>query len=251
MARPVVGIVCCRRAIGEDRAQAVMERYIAPVMEHADAAALLIPSLPALMAAKEIAPRIDGLLLTGSPSNVEPGRYGDGGAADAEGPYDPDRDAMTADLVAACLDLGRPVFGICRGLQELNVVFGGTLRRDMSRSDELLRHHAPADADWDGMFAHGHEVALVEGGLLNTATGQDSLWVNSVHFQGISRLGNGLRVEAVAPDGVVEAVSARVNGAPVLGVQWHPEWRTDADPHSQTYFHLLGRALRGDPIDSN
>src|SRR3546814_14343356 len=126
---------------------------------------------------------------------------------------------MTANLVAACLDLGKPVFGICRGLQELNVAFGGTLRRDMGRSDALLPHHAPADADWEGMFAHGHDVALAEGGVLNKATGQRNLWVNSVHYQGIARLGDGLRVEAAAPDGVIEAVSARENGAPVRGVR--------------------------------
>src|SRR3546814_6828469 len=107
MTRPVVGIVCCNRTIGHDQAQAVMERYMTAAMEHADVAALLIPSLPALMTAREVAPRIDGLLLTGSPSNVEPERYGEGDAADAEGPYDPDRDTMTANLVAACLDLGR------------------------------------------------------------------------------------------------------------------------------------------------
>ncbi|HVI98023.1 MAG TPA: gamma-glutamyl-gamma-aminobutyrate hydrolase family protein [Sphingomonas sp.] len=250
MTRPVVGIVCCNRTIGHDQAQAVMERYMTAAMEHADVAALLIPSLPALMTAREVAPRIDGLLLTGSPSNVEPERYGEGGAVDAEGPYDPDRDTMTADLVAACLDLGKPVFGICRGLQELNVAFGGTLRRDMSRSDALLPHHAPADSDWEGMFAHGHDVALTEGGVLNKATGQHNLWVNSVHYQGIARLGDGLRVEATAPDGVIEAVSARVNGAPVLGVQWHPEWDTAADPNSVTYFHLLGHALRGELNDA-
>src|SRR3546814_2633575 len=97
MTRPVVGIVCCNRTIGHDQAQAVMERYMTAAMEHADVAALLIPSLPALMTAREVAPRIDGLLLTGSPSNVEPERYGEGDAADAEGPYDPDRDTMRSE----------------------------------------------------------------------------------------------------------------------------------------------------------
>src|SRR3546814_13515564 len=92
------------------------------------------------------------------------------------------------------------------------------------------------------MFAHGHDVALAEGGVLNKATGQRNLWVNSVHYQGIARLGDGLRVEAAAPDGVIEAVSARVNGAPVLGVQWHPEWNTAADPNSVTSFHPPGRS---------
>ena len=167
MTRPVLGVVCCTRTIGHDQAQAVMERYVTAAMRHADVAALLVPSFPKLMQASEVASRIDGLLLTGSPSNVEPARYGQGDAADAEGPYDPRRDTMSADLVSACLDLGRPVFGICRGLQELNVAFGGTLRRDMGgHAPELIAHHAPADASWEEMFAYGHDVELAEGGLL-------------------------------------------------------------------------------------
>lgn len=232
--------------IGHDQAQAVMERYVTAAMRHADVAALLVPSLPDLMQAREIAPRIDGLLLTGSPSNVDPARYGQADAEDAEGPWDFHRDRMSADLVSACLDLGKPVFGICRGLQELNVAFGGTLRRDMGHASELLPHHAPEDASWDEMFAHSHEVELTEGGLLNRATGQRHMRVNSVHYQGIDRLGSGLHVEATAPDGVIEAFSARVNGAPVLGVQWHPEWQTRDNPNSVSYFQLLGRALRGE-----
>ena len=143
MARPVLGIICCTRTVGQDEAQAVMNRYVTAAMAHADCAALLVPSLPALMDAAEVAPRLDGLLLTGSPSNVAPARYGEGDAADAEGPFDAARDEMTAALVEACLAGGKPVFGICRGLQELNVIFGGTLRRDMSRADAPLPHHAP------------------------------------------------------------------------------------------------------------
>lgn len=249
MARPVLGIICCTRTVGQDQAQAVMDRYVTAAMAHADCAALLVPSLPALMQAAEVAPRLDGLLLTGSPSNIAPARYGDEDAADAEGPFDAARDAMTAALVEACLAAGKPVFGICRGLQELNVIFGGTLRRDMSSADAPLPHHAPAEADWDAMFAHGHDVTLTPGGVLSTALRQERMRVNSVHFQGVARLADGLRVEASAPDGVVEAFSATRNGAPVLAVQWHPEWRTAEHRASQTYFNLLGRALRGERID--
>lgn len=246
MTRPVLGIICCSRAVGEDQAQIVMDRYAMPAMEYADCAALLVPALPGLMRATEVASRIDGLLLTGSPSNVVPALYGEADAADAEGPYDAARDTMAADLAIACMARGKPVFGICRGLQELNVIFGGTLRRDMSRSGDLLPHHADQDADWDAMFDHGHEVALAPGGVLRGAIGSGRMWVNSVHFQGIARLGDGLRVEATAPDGVIEAFSSQHTGAPVLAVQWHPEWRTESNPHSQIYFHLLGRALRGE-----
>jgi putative glutamine amidotransferase len=248
--RPVVGVVCCTRTLGSEQAQAVINRYVVGALRYADAAALLVPALPDLMSAREVAPRLDGVLLTGSPSNVEPARYGQAGAADAEGPFDPARDAMTAGLVEAMLELSKPVFGVCRGLQELNVAFGGTLRRDMGRSLDLIRHHAPADTSFDDMFEHSHPVALIHGGVLNRAYGREALAVNSVHFQGVDRLAPGLSVEATAPDGVIEAVSAEVNGAPVLAVQWHPEWRPEANPDSQTFFRLLGRALRGERLSS-
>jgi putative glutamine amidotransferase len=246
--RPVLGVVCCTRTVGIEPAQAVMNRYVAAAIAHADAAALLVPALPALMSAAEVAPRLDGLLLTGSPSNVEPQRYGQEDASETAGPFDPDRDAMTAGLIKAMLDLGKPVFGVCRGLQELNVAFGGALRRDTGRNPDLLEHHAPSDVGFNEMFGHEHEVILTPGGVLNQAFGRDRLRVNSVHYQGVDRLGEGLTVEARAPDGLIEAVSANVRGAPVLAVQWHPEWETDKNPDSQSFFRLLGRALRGEPI---
>jgi putative glutamine amidotransferase len=249
--RPVLGIACCTRTVGTEPAQAVMNRYVVHALRYAGVAGLLVPALPELMSAREVAPRLDGLLLTGSPSNIEPGRYGQADAPDAEGPYDPSRDTMTADLIAAMLDLGKPVFGICRGLQEVNVAFGGALRRDASRADELIAHHAPDEAPFEAMFDHQHDVALAPGGLLNRGLGRASLRVNSVHYQAIDTLGAGLIVEATAPDGVVEAVSARVGDAQVLAVQWHPEWRTDANPDSQAFFRLLGRVLRGEPVQSD
>jgi putative glutamine amidotransferase len=151
-------------------------------------------------------------------------------------------------VVDATLQAARPVFGICRGFQELNVAFGGSLRRDTSTSEALLAHHAPADASYTEMFEHLHDVRLVPGGILAEAYGRSALHVNSVHFQGVEKLGMGLSVEATAPDGLVEAFSTHVNGAPVLAVQWHPEWGTDDQPESQTFFRLLGQALRGDSL---
>lgn len=249
MTRPVLGVICCTRIVGVEPAQAVMHRYVTAAMRYADAAVLLVPSLPELMNAAEVAPRLDGLLLTGSPSNVEPHRYGHEGADDAAGPYDPARDQMTRDLVEAMLALGKPVFGICRGLQELNVIFGGTLRRDTATHPDLVSHHAPDGVPFNEMFDHFHPVALTPGGLLASHFGADSLTVNSVHYQGVGQLGAGLTVEATAPDGVVEAFSANINNAPVLAVQWHPEWDTTTNPDAQSYFRLLGRALRGERLN--
>ena len=247
MTRPVAGIICCTRTVGIEPAQAVMNRYVAGAMRYADAAALLVPSMPELMKASEVAARLDGLMLTGSPSNLDPTLYGDD-VADAPGPFDAARDSMTADLIKAMLDLGRPVFGVCRGFQEINVAFGGTLRRDMSTQGAPLAHHAPDEVDFDGMFDHLHPVDLTPGGLLSNAFETDRAVVNSVHYQGVDRLGAGLLVEARAPDGVVEAVSAKVNGAPVLAVQWHPEWKTERNPQSQAFFQVFGRALRGEGL---
>lgn len=247
MARPVAGIICCTRTVGIEPAQAVMNRYVASAMAYADAAALLIPSMPQYMRASDVAGRLDGLLLTGSPSNLDPSAYGEA-ADDAPGPFDPARDSMTGDLIRAMLDLGRPVFGICRGFQELNVAFGGSLRRDASESEDLLRHHAPDEVGFNEMFDHLHEVDLAPGGVLAGALGAGRIRVNSVHYQGVDRLGEGLSVEARADDGLVEAFSARVNSAPVLAVQWHPEWRTGENPQSQVFFNVFGRALRGQSL---
>ena len=241
-ARPVLGIIACNRIVGTEPAQAVMERYIRAAMTYADVAALIVPSLPDLMTAAEVAPRLDGILLTGSPSNVATARYGDDGG---DGPFDEGRDEIALSLVDRMIDLQKPVFGICRGFQEINVALGGTLRRDTSASDDLLRHHAPDGVAFDAMFDHRHPVALAEGGMLAKAYARPAIEVNSVHYQGIGSLADGLTIEARAPDGLVEAYSARPNGAPLLAVQWHPEWGTENDPDSQTYFHLLGKALRG------
>lgn len=242
-ARPVLGVIACNRMVGSEVAQAVMNRYIRAAMAYADVAALIIPSLPDLMTAADVAPRIDGILLTGSPSNVATRLYGEDGG---DGPYDDGRDEIAMSMVDRMIQAQKPVFGICRGFQEINVALGGSLRRDTSTSDTLMRHHAQNDVGFDAMFDHRHAVDLTDGGMLADAYGKGALDVNSVHYQGIGKLADGLNVEACAPDGLVEAYSARPNGAPLLAVQWHPEWGTENDPDSQIYFQLLGKALRGE-----
>jgi putative glutamine amidotransferase len=247
--RPVLGVISCNRSVENQSAQVVMTRYLNSALTYAEAAGLLVPAMPDLMHAKEVAPRLDGLLLTGTPSNLDPKRYGVL-VDDAPGPFDPARDEMTAHLIEGMLDLGKPVFGICRGFQELNVAFGGTLRRDMAEHPDLIAHHAPSEKSFAEYFEHTHPVTLEEGGVLKRAYRRDELDVVSVHYQGVDKLGAGLKVEAKAPDGVIEAISAEVNGAPVLAVQWHPEWKAHENPQSQTFFELLGRALRGERLSA-
>jgi putative glutamine amidotransferase len=247
MTRPVLGIICCTRDVGDEPAQTLKNRYAIPAMRYADAAALLVPALPDLIDPLDIAPRLDGLLLTGSPSNVDPTRYGEA-IDDPPGPFDWHRDEMVFRLVEAMLAQERPVFGICRGFQELNVAFGGTLRRDVSESGRMLEHHAPRETPFAEMFDHHHDIDLTPDGLLADAFQKQRLTVNSVHYQGIDRLGSGLTVEATAPDGLVEAFSGYVGKSPVLAVQWHPEWDTEHVNEYQIYFKMLGRALRGDEL---
>ncbi len=242
MSRPVLGISCDNRPFGEETAQVAINRYVEAAMRYADVAALLIPALPELMKPEEVAGRLDGILLTGSPSNVEPWRYGQANVADAAGPFDPGRDSMALGLIGAMAEAKRPVFGVCRGFEEVNVAFGGDLRRDASASPDLIHHHAPDGASLPELFAHEHGVALTPGGILARAFARDALTVNSVHYQAVGRLGDGLTVEATSPDGLVEAVSA----PGVLAVQWHPEWRAADHPDSQTFFRLLGRMIRGE-----
>jgi putative glutamine amidotransferase len=242
--RPVVGIICCNRSFGADTAQAAMNRYVIAAMRYGDISALLIPALPELVSANDVIARLDGLLLTGSPSNVAPAQYNDSDAGD--GPFDTARDEMMLRLVE--MVRGRkPLFGVCRGFQEINVAFGGTLRRDTSAEVATLKHHAPDGAAFDAMFDHRHDINLRPNGLLHKHIGADRLAVNSVHYQGVGTLGQGLQIEATAPDGLIEAVSSQ-DGAPVLAVQWHPEWDAMHNQQSQIFFALLGRALRGEQL---
>ena len=243
-ARPILGMICCQRHVGTEYAQAVMERYLYGVSPHVDAIPLLIPSLPAFVDAETVGGRLDGLLLTGSPTNMQPHRYGED-IADAPGPFDPNRDEMAMALADVMLKAGKPVFGICRGFQELNVHFGGTLRRDMADPARAFQHHSPDGVSFDAMFAHEHDVRLEEGGAILAAIGQADIKVNSVHYQGVDKLGADLRVEARAPDGVVEAFSSTARGGPVLAVQWHPESKPEVNEKSRKLFGLMGRVLRG------
>jgi putative glutamine amidotransferase len=239
--RPLVGIICCNRQIGVETAQAVMNRYVYSVARHAAADVVLLPALEPGQDIANIVRRLDAVLLTGSLSNLEPARSG---ASDGGGPFDAHRDHLAAELLAAAAAHDKPLFGICRGLQEINVALGGTLRADLSAISGM--HHAAADVGFAGMFDHIHDVALTPEAVLARLTGQTSLTVNSVHYQGIASLAPSLRIEAQAPDGLIEAVSGRSGSAPLLGVQWHPEWNADNDGYSCAFFALLGQAARGE-----
>jgi putative glutamine amidotransferase len=242
MSRPLLGIVACTRDVDDEKIHRVIDRYLRAPARWSGVDVVLVPALGLLADQRNLAARLDGLLLTGSTSNLESWRYG---GRDDHGPFDPDRDLTSLTLASAMLDTGKPVFGICRGFQELNVVFGGTLQH-LSTTRQAI-HHAPAGVSIPEMFAHAHTVRPVAGGVLARALGEAAMTVNSVHFQGVQILGSGLSAEALAPDGLVEAFSTRVGTADVLAVQWHPEWDADTNPQSRWFFTQLGRAMGAQP----
>lgn len=248
MTQKIVGIICCKRLINDVAAQAVIERYIINTVPLMGAVPLLIPSLPDILDIEEIATRLDGLLLTGSASNIDPKAYGDG-AEDAPGPFDIDRDKTAMALADAFLKMQKPVFGICRGFQELNVHFGGTLARNLSDGNRALNHHAPDGVSYKEMFEYGHEVILENSGALSKLYQTSRIQVNSVHFQGVDRLADGLEVLARAPDGVIEAFSSTQFGAPLIAVQWHPEWDTPNNPQYQKLFNFMGNVLKSGTLE--
>jgi putative glutamine amidotransferase len=188
--------------------------------------------------------RLDGLLVTGSPSNVEPALYG--GPSSVPGTlHDPERDATTLPLIRAALAVGVPVLAICRGIQELNVALGGSLHQRVQELPGKLDHRADHSRPVAEQYAKVHSVDLTPGGLLERITGKREIRVNSIHAQAIDRLADGLTVEAVAPDGLIEAVSVDNAPAFALAVQWHPEWRFWECPDSTALFQAFGQACAG------
>jgi putative glutamine amidotransferase len=243
-ARPLIGIPADRRIVGLHPFHMVGEKYARAVLEAADAAPVLIPALAEELGFEELLQRIDGLLFTGSPSNVEPQRYE--GPPSAPGTlHDPARDATTLPLIRKAVAAGVPVLGICRGFQEMNVAFGGTLHQKLHEVPGNLDHRDDESQPLEVQYGPAHEVTLEPGGLLRgLADGRERIEVNSLHSQGIARLGRELAIEARAPDGVIEAF--RVAAAPsfALAVQWHPEWQVMSNPFSRALFAAFGRASR-------
>lgn len=242
MARaPIVLVSSCNRTLGEHPFHIAGRKYVDAV-RLAGALPLIAPPFAGaeLDSLLDIA---DGVLLTGSPSNVHPAHYGED-VADTTLPLDPDRDAWTLALIPRVLARGIPLLAICRGTQEVNVALGGTLHQAVHTQPGLADHRAPAAAPAAEQYALSHPVDVVPGGVLAAITGRASFEVNSVHGQGIRQLAAGLRVEAVAPDGLVEAFSHPGSPGFNLCVQWHPEWQAAASPVSVQLFGAFGEAVR-------
>lgn len=238
---PRVLVSTCSRQLGDHAFDIVGAKY-SQAVRLAGCLPVAVPQAePALL--PELLGFVDGVLLTGSISNVHPRHFGED-ILDPSLPLDEGRDAFTLALIPRVLERGVPLLAICRGFQEVNVALGGSLLQAVHVAPGKLDHRAPDDAPLESQYGPAHPVEVLPGGRLAALVGAGPVHVNSIHGQGVAQPAPDLRPEAVAPDGLLEAFS--VVGAPGfnLAVQWHPEWRAGANPVSQRILQAFGDACR-------
>jgi putative glutamine amidotransferase len=253
MSKPVVGIIGNAHLV-ESRwtAQMVGERNLKAVAEVAGALPLMFAGRPDVTDIPSLLDTVDGILLTGARANVHPTRFGVEPNPRHE-PYDDARDALALALTEACVERGVPIFGICRGFQEMNVAFGGSLHPEIRELPGRMNHRMPrlengeVHPDPLVVFADRHDVALTPGGAFATILGCETIRVNSLHGQGIDRPGGRIVIEGIAEDGTIEAIRVADARGFALGVQWHAEYDPQKNPVNRKLFQAFGTALTGHP----
>ncbi len=240
---PLVGIPADYRTLAGTGVHVVDQPYVHAVTDLVGAIPIILPALADRQDRRALLAALDGLLLTGSQSNVAPESY-DGPPSDPGVMHDRQRDASTLPLIPEAVEGGVPLLAICRGFQEVNVAYGGSLHQKLHEQPGRFDHRAKPGQLMEIVFGPAHPVSLVEDGVLRRLLVAETVTVNSVHWQGIDRLGRGLAVEALAKDGTIEAV--RVVGAKdfALAVQWHPEYRPAENPVSRAIFNAFAEAVR-------
>jgi putative glutamine amidotransferase len=241
-AAPIVGLPADTFEKSGFLFHSVGDKYLRAVAEIAKCQPLMIPSSEVINL-DDVLDQLHGLVLTGAPSNVHPPHYGDVPSVDHE-PYDHARDMTTFQLIRKALDRGMPFFCICRGFQELNVVLGGTLETELQRGEGRLDHRARPMEDVNLRYGPAHKISITPGGMLERILGKRETMVNSIHRQGIKKLAPLLATEAVAPDGIIEAVSVKGAKSFAFGTQWHPEFKAGDNPDSTMLFTAFGEAVR-------
>jgi len=240
---PLIALSACVRTIDIHLFHVVGEKYLTAVRDGAGGFPLMLPSFAVNGNAAEILARVDGLLFTGSPSNVEPHHYGGSvGAPDAM--HDAQRDSFTLPLIRDAVEAGVPLLAICRGCQELNVALGGTLHQTVHELPGRIDHREDKSQPRDVQYGPAHDIGLAPEGMLASLWPEPQAAVNSLHAQGIDRPAPDLRVEATAPDGQIEAVSGDGSVGFCLGIQWHPEWKVRENAFSMAIFSAFGNAAR-------
>lgn len=241
--QPLIGVPSDRKQIGPHPYQAVGEKYLRALVDTGCGLPLLLPSLTPTLPLAELLAGLDGVLLTGSYSNIEPHHYNDEGSYPGN-LHDPARDATTLSLVRTAIAMGIPLLAVCRGLQEVNVALGGTLYQQVHATPGFDNHREDPTQPLEVQYGPAHPVRLSAGGLLHGIAGSDEVQVNSLHGQGIRRLGEGLLVEATAPDGLIEAVRLDSPECFLLALQWHPEWKVLDNPFYTGIFQAFAAAVR-------
>ena len=243
MSLPIIAVPTDKRAFDNYTWHATPHQYLEAAMSVAGVMPVLVPAFGERLDIDGLLDRVDGVMITGSKSNVHPSLYGEE-ATEANGPYDPDRDATTLPLIRRAIERGVPLLAICRGIQEMNVALGGSLAGEIQEREGAMDHRAPESDSQDERFGIRQPVTIKEGSCLAGVFGAGEIKINSVHRQAVDRLGARLEVEAVAPDGTVEAVSVKDAKAFAVGVQWHPEYWAASDEASAQLFRAFGDAVR-------
>lgn len=243
MTQPIVAVSTDVRQFENYTWHAAPRQYLEAAVSAAGVLPVLVPSFGERLDLEALLARVDGVMLTGSKSNVDPSLYG-GEATEENGPYDRDRDATTIPLIRLAIARGVPLLAICRGMQELNVALGGTLDSEIQDMEGRIDHRAPVSDDQDVRFAIRQKVEIRPGTCLAGVFGAGEIMVNSVHRQAVGLLGSRLQAEAVAEDGTLEAVSVVGSPAFAVGVQWHPEYWARSDDASARIFRAFGDAAR-------
>jgi putative glutamine amidotransferase len=250
MRRPVVGVIGnAHRIENRFQIQAVGERNLRAVADVAGALPLMFAGSPEITEIGALLDAVDGVVLTGARANVHPTRFKTEPHEKHE-PYDVHRDDVALALAEACVARGVPIFGICRGLQEMNVAFGGSLHPEIREIPGRMNHRMPRLENGEihpdplVVFADRHDVHLTPGGTFAELLGRETIRVNSLHGQGILDPGERVVIEGVAEDGTIEAI--RIADAPTfaLGVQWHAEYDPQRNPINRALFQAFGEALK-------
>ncbi len=241
--KPLIGMTAERIAADDYYWHRVEEHYPQAIIAASGGLPVIIPSLAEQLDSRALLQRLDGLLLTGGASNIEPEFYGRA-SEQPHSPRDRQRDETTFALIREAIALGVPVLGICRGLQEMNVALGGTLHQRVHCVPGKFDHREDEQAPVVAQYSLAHNIDLQPGGILATLSDANVVEVNSVHGQGIDDLAPGLRVEAIAPDGLIEAVSLPSAAAFTCAVQWHPEWFAQTTPFCRALLARFGDACR-------
>ncbi|MGV8899674.1 MAG: gamma-glutamyl-gamma-aminobutyrate hydrolase family protein [Burkholderiaceae bacterium] len=241
---PLVIVPACTLQQGPHPYYVAQMKYVDAVLTGAACLPLILPALGDRIDWDALLSAVDGVMLTGSPSNVHPSHFGQTVHNPAL-PLDAARDATTLPLIRAALERGLPLFAICRGMQEVNVALGGTLHQALHENVGFNDHREDKNLPHEDQYGPIHAVTLTPGGLMaQVLDGVTRVLVNSLHGQGIDRLAPGLRVEAVAEDGLVEAYSVANASGFALAVQWHPEWHVTENPVSMKLYAAFGAACR-------